>query len=383
MKYKTIRRAIDSSWQKLNEIWIQSERHFSYGMYLLIFIIVQTNVAQFDGHLAQSEHAQTVFHTLYAIFIGLMIGKPLLAIAYGASLAFASTLWQALSVVLILSFVDTQFDAMMTFVFANPEQALSYTVTTIFLLYVLNINLAKYTSYSCSISGEAGVPAALYQRRKLTERDRQVSAIHECGHVMIYALAKVIPSDLRTVIYNSSGSTESLGFVSATRIDHKIQSKSELEFMMYLNLGGIAAEKVRFKEHFSGGSSDIEKWKGFASQYIASGFTPITLEGLAKQDMALESETGNQRLTSMYQEQLFNLTDFFSNNWKVLNELSDKLLAENELDAEALKPYLERVVIPKWMSKVNLVDDIHIDGSSVTVREPLVAGTESPPTQTS
>ena len=308
-----------------------------------------------------------------------MIGKPLIAIANGASLAFRSTLWQAFSVVFILSFVDSQFDKMMSFVFSNPEQALSYAIVAILLLYVLNINLAKYISYD-GCSGKAGVPAVLYQPRKLTERDRQVSAIHECGHVMIYALAKVIPSDLRTVIYNSSGSTETLGVVSATHIDHKIKSQSELEFMMYLYLGGIAAEKVRFKEHLSGGSSDIEKWKGFASQYIASGFTPITLEGLTKLDMDLESEAGNQRLTNMYQEQLFNLTDFYFNNWKVLNELSDKLLAENELDAEALKPYLERVSIPKWMPKVNLIDDVNIDDSPVADQESPEAEADNTPT---
>lgn len=379
MKYKTIGRAIDSSWQKLNEMWVHSERYISYGMYFLVFIFAQITVAPLDGHLAQSEQAQTVFQTLYALFIGLMIGKPLLAIANGASLAFASTLWQAFSVVFILSFVDTQFDTMMNFVFSNPEQALSYAVTAIFLMYVLNINLAKYISYDCS-SGKAGVPAVLYQPRKLTERDRQVSAIHECGHVMIYALAKVIPSDLRTVIYNSSGSTETLGVVSATHIDHKIKSKSELEFMMYLNLGGIAAEKVRFKEHLSGGSSDIEKWKGFASQYIASGFTFLSLEGLAKQDMDLGSEASNQRLTTIYQEQLFNLTDFYFNNWKVLNELSDKLLAEKELDAETLKPYLERVSIPKWMSKVNLIDDVHIDDSPVADLQPPESEPNKTPT---
>lgn len=361
-------------------MWVNSERYISYGIYFLIFIVTQITVAPLDGHLDQSEQAQEVFLTLNTLFIGLMIGKPLLAFAYGASLAFASTLWQALSVVFILSFIDTQFDTMMNFVFTNPEQALSFTVMAIFLVYVLNINLAKYNSFNCSISEKAGVPAVLYQPSKLTERDRQVSAIHECGHVMIYALANVIPSDLRTVIYNSSGRTESLGQVSATHIDHKIKSKSELEFMMYLKLGGIAAEKVRFKEHLSGGGSDIEQWKGFASQYITSGFTPITFEGLTKQEVDFESEVGNQRLTNMYQEQLFDLNDFYLNNWKVLNELSAKLLEENELDAEALRPYLERVSIPKWMSKVNLIDDLHIDDSPVSEQASLEVEPENTPT---
>ena len=70
----------------------------------------------------------------------------------------------------------------------------------------------------------------------------------------------------------------------------------------------------------------------------------------------------------------------YLNNWKVLNELSAKLLAENELDAEALQPYLERVSIPKWMSKVNLIDDVHIDDSPVPDQASLEVEPENTPT---
>ena len=70
MKYKTIGRAIDSSWQRINEMWVHSERHISYGMYFLVFIVAQIIIAPIDEHLAQSEQAQIVFKTHMQFLLG-------------------------------------------------------------------------------------------------------------------------------------------------------------------------------------------------------------------------------------------------------------------------------------------------------------------------
>ncbi len=190
--------------------------------------------------------------------------------------------------------------------------------------------------------GELNVPTA---------RDNRTTATHEAGHALIHAALENLPTDFVAVV-GLDGRDRSFGHVSAVNEGHLITSRTFAEWKMLMLLGGLASEKKLLGEETLGGSGDYEKWLWTANAYLANGTRGVFYDQVGTPD---KLQHNNAVLERLQRDQEAQLETFFALNVMVLGELSDTLLEKRRLDAQALAPFMERVVFPEWFPKPALM----------------------------
>lgn len=122
------------------------------------------------------------------------------------------------------------------------------------------------------------------KRRLQDEDDRKLSAYHEGGHALVGALIDGLDAIGRVTIVPRGGS---LGHTSiAPDKDRFNESKSRLEGMLAMTMGGRAAEEVVFGDITTGAAQDIEQATSTArkmvTEYGMSSLGPISYDGNGK-----------------------------------------------------------------------------------------------------
>ena len=104
--------------------------------------------------------------------------------------------------------------------------------------------------------------------RKISERERKLTAFHEAGHALV-ALHREFADPLHKVTIIPRG--RALG-VTLTLPDEEVYTRSRLQFLdqMAVMMGGRAAEKIVFDDITSGASSDIEQASKIARAMVCS-----------------------------------------------------------------------------------------------------------------
>ncbi len=103
--------------------------------------------------------------------------------------------------------------------------------------------------------------------RIMSAEERKIVSYHEVGHALISALQKNSePVQKITIVPRTMGA---LGYVMQTPEEEKyLNSKSELEDMIVMALGGRAAEEIVFGDVTTGAANDIEKATAYARAMI-------------------------------------------------------------------------------------------------------------------
>lgn len=172
----------------------------------------------------------------------------------------------------------------------------------------------------------------------LSKRDERVAAVHESGHVLAFALPEAVESCDSASLHPDNNS---LGRVSSEVLaKHRLFTKNELRWKMYLTLAGRAAEVALLGQAYSGAGRDLHEWSYLASVYLKNGFgnqayyDPINHE---------QRSYNGQVYDALRNEQLAYLERFFEQNRGVLEALADELQEKTELNADELNPFLNRV----------------------------------------
>src|SRR5205823_12241023 len=105
--------------------------------------------------------------------------------------------------------------------------------------------------YDAKLTEEVGVKQAVVY----TEGERQSVATHEAGHATAaYVLGKGRRLEVLSIIKRRA----TLGLLAHAEVEERFtQSKTELEAMVAIALGGMAAEEVFLGESGSGPGSDL------------------------------------------------------------------------------------------------------------------------------
>ena len=103
--------------------------------------------------------------------------------------------------------------------------------------------------------------------RIMSPKEREIVSYHEVGHALISALQKNSePVQKITIVPRTMGA---LGYVMHTPEEEKyLNTKSELEAMIVMALGGRAAEELVFGDVTTGAANDIEQATNYARSMI-------------------------------------------------------------------------------------------------------------------
>ena len=103
--------------------------------------------------------------------------------------------------------------------------------------------------------------------RIMSQKEREIVSYHEVGHALISALQKNSePVQKITIVPRTMGA---LGYVMQTPEEEKyLNTKSELESMIVMALGGRAAEELVFGDVTTGAANDIEQATNYARSMI-------------------------------------------------------------------------------------------------------------------
>ncbi|MBR0087162.1 MAG: ATP-dependent zinc metalloprotease FtsH [Lachnospiraceae bacterium] len=103
--------------------------------------------------------------------------------------------------------------------------------------------------------------------RIMSPEERRIVSYHEVGHALISALQKNSePVQKITIVPRTMGA---LGYVMQTPEEEKyLNSKTELENMIVMALGGRAAEEIVFGDVTTGAANDIEQATNYARAMI-------------------------------------------------------------------------------------------------------------------
>lgn len=168
-----------------------------------------------------------------------------------------------------------------------------------------------------------------------SDRDEQITAIHEAGHALVTLLLGIPVSKVSIEPY-----TGGVGGVTMRDMDiigdNKLKLKSDYDNDIMIALAGKCAEEIEFKEHSQGCSNDLQK----ATQTIyemmtADGFND---KSLLNQNVLIESGIQHgisDKIIKLCNDKLFEYNDktakLLKDNEKLLYRLRDKLLKDKVL----------------------------------------------------
>lgn len=334
-------------WQE--RLFTGTTRHAGFTMLnLLIGFVGAGFIVGFNPSNDLSFLASSVYTVVTILTCSFLVLRPIILMAQNRGQAVMSVVMQIAVTIAILSFIDTQGDMVIRSVAEHPQVAVGIIVGYFIAGHIYKLSSSFDIGHSEVTAGRMAVRI----KKSPSERDLEIAAVHEAGHALIYAAAKEIPESLTVMLRDRFDKEGVLGSVSCEAVKHSLMKKSEIEFNMYLCLAGMAAEKVRYGEFSAGSSNDLAQWNAHCELYLLNGFG----EGhfLPNAATSFEREANAKIRTTLHSDQMFALSNFFGRNWKVLSELACEIRNTKTLQGDQLKPYFNRVDVPKWLPEIDI-----------------------------
>ncbi|MBF0493684.1 MAG: AAA family ATPase [Candidatus Omnitrophica bacterium] len=184
------------------------------------------------------------------------------------------------------------------------------------------------------------VDLGIKHRLTVTPKEKEMTAYHESGHLIVTYLKAPSKSVFKASIIPRKGT---LGVVwSPEKEEIHSQNKEQLLAEIMICLGGYAAERVKFATSTIGVSSDFEKamhiahtmvWRvGMGESGYVGDYSTVPKEELSEQvKLSLNNDT-NKIMKYCLAETEKTLND----NMKILNRFSKELLDKEELEYDEI-----------------------------------------------
>ena len=190
--------------------------------------------------------------------------------------------------------------------------------------------------------------------RVLSVEERQRTAFHEAGHVIVAAAAGRADEVHRVSILSRGRAVATVQM--GADAEATLFSRSQLRAKLVTTMGGIAAENLIFGEGSTGGEQDIEQATDLARDMVARyGMSPelgpVRLlahasEGFLGNDVPLgeisvETQTAiDQEIRRLVADAQAEATALLSRHRKTLDDLASRLDEEETLEGETLQQVL-------------------------------------------
>jgi ATP-dependent Zn protease len=203
--------------------------------------------------------------------------------------------------------------------------------------------------YEAKLTEEIG----LAQPTLYTDAERRAVATHEAGHATAaYVLGKARRMEVLSIIKRRS----SLGLLAHSDLEERFtQTRSELEAVLAIALGGMAAEEIFFGESGTGPGSDLASATGLAAMMVGSlgmAGSLISYEAVAEGLVARKNLVGKVLadhdskglVESLLDSQKQRVAGVLAENRDLVEALRDALIARDELVGDEITDVIQQAI---------------------------------------
>ncbi|MHB8681837.1 MAG: AAA family ATPase [Acidimicrobiales bacterium] len=183
----------------------------------------------------------------------------------------------------------------------------------------------------------------LAQPVQYSEAERRTIATHESGHATV---AWLVGKSRKLEVLSIVKRRQALGLLAHSEVEERFtHNRSELEALIDIALGGMAAEELFFGETSSGVASDLQAATNAACQMVGAfgmGDSLVSLVALEAPTAGnvvakvLASDKERQQVETMLQEAKFRVRKMLEEHRHVVEALRDALLEREELVANEI-----------------------------------------------
>lgn len=220
----------------------------------------------------------------------------------------------------------------------DPEKGISVVVSVYLAVFLYRLIIKKSKVQTLSIES-VRMPAPVHR----SEASLKLTAIHECGHALVYALQNTHPEFMRVAIMREARGNElRLGYMESNVMLDGRATRDQLYWRMLLALGGSAAELAVYGKQYEGALEDMRAWREQADRYLQNGFGGV----LMRDDGQDESLRHNiAAFNALHAEQVTIINQYMRDNVTLLKDMAAELRSAGNLDTPAIEAYLKRVTI--------------------------------------
>lgn len=166
------------------------------------------------------------------------------------------------------------------------------------------------------------------------------TAIHEAGHLLMFAGLSKLPPDLTVSVAAELGNEDMFrGMVRHSGDAQEGLLESEIRRLMLMLLAGSEAESLLLDNRGDGAQLDNAKWLNAANHYLMAGFGEVFYSHPTN-DMQLEHN--RMILNDLKARCVGEVGEFLAKNKALLSELAAKIAEEKHLNREQIAPFLQR-----------------------------------------
>jgi hypothetical protein len=221
----------------------------------------------------------------------------------------------------------------------DPDTVMAVVVAAILLRVIVAIapNRAPVNGYEAL----RGV-AVITPRTQRLPADIHRTAVHEAGHLLLFAARDVLPDDLHVKVLEVLGPLDEFrGQVTHVNDRPEVLTEQYLWWSMLMRLGGTEAERVVLGDRGDGAVQDSANWIWDATAFLANGFGTVFF---AQPDGEVQREQNRAALNDLKSECTEVVHDFLSRNAELLAELAEVIASELALDRARIEPFLRRAI---------------------------------------
>jgi cell division protease FtsH len=186
-----------------------------------------------------------------------------------------------------------------------------------------------------------------------TEREKEMIATHEAGHAVA---AYLCASDRKLEVLSIIKRRQALGLLAHSDVEERFtRTKSELESMLKVTMGGLAAEMLFFNESGTGPSSDLTVATTVAAQMIGSfgmGSSLVSYDAVGNSGMhgpnlvakVLSNDDTKQEVEELLRRHKDQVYYLLENNRDLVEALRDALMEHDELMGDEILAVIEETL---------------------------------------
>lgn len=226
----------------------------------------------------------------------------------------------------------------------NPDASLAVAAAFVLLRAAFALSPTRMNVVARGSLEVAGYAVARPRPRPRKPEDILRTAIHEAGHVLMFAKRGELPETFTvSVRAEISGHDLYRGHVEHAQPAPDVLTEGYLRWSMQMLLAGAEAEYVALGERADGAQTDNAKWLTTATAFLSSGFGEVFY---AEPASDAQIEHNRVVLNALKAECTEEVRTFLNTNQQVLDELSTAIAKDKVMNRDQLAPYVARVVFP-------------------------------------